>query len=101
MDQKLFLKQMIEVNKTTFDATFDATNKLQEQMETLISGLVAQASWLPKDGEKTIDEWVTAYKTGREEFKKTVDQNFSKVLDYFGEAKKTESSGKPAPKKDK
>ena len=87
MDQQQLLKQMIEVNKTTFDTTFNAINKLQDQMETLIDDLVTQASWLPKEGKTTIDEWVKAYKDGQDGFKKTVDQNFDKVLDYFGEAK--------------
>lgn len=59
----------------------------QEQMETLINGLVTQASWLPKDGQKTIDEWVMAHKDGRKEFKKCMDKNFEQILHFFGESK--------------
>jgi hypothetical protein len=36
-----------------------------------------------------INEWVKAYKKGRGDFKKAVDENFKRVEDFFGGAKKT------------
>ncbi|MBW2369442.1 MAG: hypothetical protein JRH15_16350 [Deltaproteobacteria bacterium] len=87
MDQKQLVKQMIEVNKSAFDTTFDAINKLQDQLESMTNNLVDQASWLPKDGKQTIDEWVKTYKDGRDGFKKSVDDNYEKVLGFFGEKK--------------
>jgi len=80
MDQKQILKQMIDFNKATFDNTFNAMVMLQEQSERAANTLMEQATWLPEDGKKAINEWVKAYKKGREDFKKVVDENFQKVL---------------------
>ena len=85
MDQKQVLKQMIDFNKATFDNTFNAIVMLQEQAERAANTLLEQANWLPEDGKKAINEWVKAYKKGREDFKKVVDENFQKVESFFPE----------------
>ena len=87
MDQKQILKQMIDFNKATFDNTFNAMMMLQEQAERAANTLMEQANWLPEDGKKAINEWVKAYKKGREDFKKVVDENFQKVESFFSGAK--------------
>ncbi|MFO7494893.1 MAG: hypothetical protein R6X05_04570 [Desulfobacterales bacterium] len=83
MDQKQILKQMIDFNKATFDNTFNAMVMLQEQAERAANTLLEQSNWLPEDGKKAINEWVKAYKKGREDFKKVVDENFQKVESFF------------------
>ncbi len=83
MDQKQVLKQMIDFNKAAFDNTFNAIAILQDQAESSSNTLLAQATWLPKEGKKAIDEWVKTCKTGRETFKKSVDESFKKVEDFF------------------
>ncbi len=83
MDQKQVLKQMIDFNKAAFDNTFSALVMLQDQAESSSNTLLAQATWLPKEGKKAIDEWVKTCKTGRETFKKSVDESFKKVEDFF------------------
>jgi len=86
MDQKQILKQMIDFNKATFDNSFSAMVMLQEQTERMADQLMNQASWLPEDGKKAISDWVDAYKTGRAGFKKSVDDSFEKVTEYFEQA---------------
>ena len=83
MDQKQLLKQMIDFNKAAFDNSFNAMVMLQEQTERMANTVLEQATWLPEEGKKAINEWVAAYKKGREDFKKTVDANFKKVEDFF------------------
>jgi hypothetical protein len=83
MDQKQLFKQMLDFQKTTFDNSFNAMVLLQEQTEKASVTLLDQATWLPEEGRKAIDEWIAAYKKGREEYKKLVDENFSKVEDFF------------------
>ncbi|MDM8555375.1 hypothetical protein QUF75_11640 [Desulfococcaceae bacterium HSG7] len=83
MDQKQILKQMIDFNKATFDNSFNAMIMLQEQTERMSSQLLDQAAWLPEDGKKAISDWVSAYKTGRDDFKKSVDDSFKKVTEFF------------------
>ena len=86
MDQKQILKQMIEFNKTTFDNSFSALVMLQEQTEKMVNAFVTQAPWLPEEGKKVLDNWVKAYKKGRDDYKKLVDESFKKVEDFFASA---------------
>jgi hypothetical protein len=88
MDQKKVLKQMIDFNKTAFDNTFSAMVMLQEQAERSMADTVMdQATWLPEEGKKVIRDWVDAYKTGRDNFKKGVDDSFKKVEAFFAGSK--------------
>jgi polyhydroxyalkanoate synthesis regulator phasin len=95
MDATRMTKQMIDFQKTTFDNTFNAMVMLQDQAERMAHTLLEQATWMPEEGRKAVREWVAAYKNGREEFKKNVDQSFKKVEDFFeGAQKKAEAKAK-------
>jgi len=87
MDQKQVFKQMIDFNKAAFDNTFNAMVMLQEQTEKMSNTLLEQATWLPAEGKQVINEWIKAYKKGREDFKKAIDENFKKVEVYFSPSK--------------
>ncbi|MGD0886736.1 MAG: hypothetical protein ABSA46_17990 [Thermodesulfovibrionales bacterium] len=88
MDPLKLTKQMIDFNKASFDNTFTAMVLLQEQTEKMVNAFMEQATWLPGEGRKALNEWVETVKKGREDFKKVVDQGFGKVEDYFAEAGK-------------
>ena len=83
MEQKNIVKQMIQYNKTVFDTTFNSMAMLQDQMEKTTSMLLEQASWLPAEGKKVVEEWLKAYRKGRTDFKTTVDDSYKKVDDFF------------------
>lgn len=83
MDSAKIAKQMIDFQKTTFDNSFSAMVMLQEQTEIMANTLLDQATWMPAEGKKAINDWVKSYKKGREDFKKIVDENFKKVEDFF------------------
>ncbi len=86
MEPLQIAKQMIEFNKSSFDNTFTAMVLLQEQTEKMVNSFMEQANWLPEEGRNILDEWLATYKKGRDEFKKTVDESFQKVQEYFAEA---------------
>ncbi len=86
MDPLKLTKQMIDFNKASFDNTFNAMVLLQEQTEKMVNAFMEQATWLPGEGKKALNEWVETVKKGREDFKKVVDQGFGKVEDYFAKA---------------
>jgi uncharacterized coiled-coil DUF342 family protein len=88
MEPLKMAKQMIDFNKATFDNSFSSMVLLQEQSEKMVKAFLDQATWLPEEGKKVLNEWVTAYKKGREEFKKMVDESYKKVDDYFADASK-------------
>lgn len=83
MDQKQVLKQMIDFNRAAFNNTFNAFVMLQDQAESMSNTLLTQATGLPQEGKKAIEELVKNCKTGRDTFKKTVDESFNKVEGFF------------------
>jgi hypothetical protein len=83
MDQNAILKQLMDFQKTTVDNSFNAMKMVQEQTEKIARSFLDQANWLPEEGKKVVDQWVSAYKKGQEDYKKVVDENFKKVEDYF------------------
>ena len=83
MDNKQITKQMIQFNKTAFDNSFSAMTMVYEQNEKMVDTFLSQAAWMPEEGKKTIKDWMSAYRDGCNEFKKLVDDNYSKVEAYF------------------
>ncbi len=83
MDQKQIFKQMMDFNKSAFNNAFSAMVMVQDQTETLTSNMLNQATGIPEEGKKALLDWVDAFKKGREEYKKTVDEAFKKVEDFF------------------
>lgn len=83
MDQKQVFKQMVDFNKTSFNNAFQALVMVQEQTETMAASMLAQASWLPEEGKKAVNDWIAACKKGRDEYKKLVEDAFEKVEAAF------------------
>jgi len=77
------MKQMIDFQKTTFESSFNAMTGLQAQGEKVMETFLNQATWLPNEGKKAVQNWVDAFKNGRDQFKQTVDLNFSKMESGF------------------
>jgi hypothetical protein len=88
MDPNQMLKQMLDFNKNAFDNTFSAMLTIGEQNEKMLNTFLEQATWIPQEGKKLIQEWVDAYRKGCGDFKKAADENYKKVVDYFETAKK-------------
>ena len=85
MNPKEMMKQMIQLNKTVFESTFNSMAMLQTQIEKSTNTFLEQAAWLPAQGKKVIEEWVKTCKDGRENFKKAVDESFKRVETFFAE----------------
>lgn len=83
MDQKQLLKQMIEFNQATFNNTFNAMVMLQDQFERIANTVLEQAAWLPAEGRNAIENWVQAYKTGRDNYKQYMEDSYQQVEKYF------------------
>ena len=83
MDQKQIAQQMIQFNKTAFDNSFNAMTMVYEQSEKMVSTFLQQATWIPEEGRKAIENWMKTYKKGCEDFKKLADENYKKVEEFF------------------
>jgi polyhydroxyalkanoate synthesis regulator phasin len=82
MEQTQILKQMVEFNQTLFNNTFNAVIQVQDQSEQMVKNMLDQGKWVPAEGRKVVEDWVGACKTGRDEFKKYVDDGY-KYLETF------------------
>jgi hypothetical protein len=74
---------------------------LQDQTEKMVNITIEQSAWLPRDGKKAINEWTETYKKGRDEFKKFVDENFSRAEGFFAGQAKSPTSPASSPAKSK
>jgi hypothetical protein len=83
MDQKHVLKQMTEFSQASFNNTFNALVLLQDQFERVTQTAMSQATWLPEEGRKAITDWVEAYKTGRDNLKKYIDDGYKKAEEFL------------------
>jgi hypothetical protein len=86
MDQKIIVKQMIDFHKMTFQNSYNAMVMLQDQSEKMFDTFLSQANWMPQDFKSLMEEWVSTYKKGRDDFKKSVDENFKHAEEYFSGA---------------
>jgi len=86
MDQKQIAQQMIQFNKTAFDNSFNAMTMVYEQNEKMVGAFLQQATGIPEEGKKAINDWMQTYKRGCEDFKKQVDDNYAKVEEFFAGA---------------
>ena len=83
MDQSIFTKQFVDFNKNTFNNMINAMELFQQQSERMTASLLEQAAWVPDDAKKAIKDWNNSVRKGREDFKKIVDENLSKVEDLL------------------
>jgi hypothetical protein len=83
MEPKGIAKQAITFQKALFENTFNAMKMVQDQTETMVETFLSQISWGPEEGEKTIGDSIEFYKKAREDFKKAVDDGFTKMEDML------------------
>ena len=83
MDQRV-TRQIIELQKATFNNAFSTMAMLQDQAEKTTNMLLESTLWpVPEEGKRMMKEWVQAFKKGREEFKKALDESFNKMEDFI------------------
>ncbi len=71
--------QLVDFQKTAFDNTFDAMMLFQDLTEKMTISFFDYFPWIPDEGKKAINEWVSSYKEGCAAFKNAVDKNFDYV----------------------
>ncbi len=87
-------KDLIEFQKAAFDNTFSAITMMQDQAERATKMFLETSMMpIPEEGKKILDEWVQAFKRGREEFKRAVDESYRKMEESFTMAGFREEAG--------
>jgi len=87
MDQKQIVKQMMDVQRVSFDNGYNTITSLQDQGEKMLNAFLDQATWIPAEGKGMVNEWVNVCKKGRDDFKKAVDDGYKKAEEIFGNTK--------------
>jgi uncharacterized pyridoxal phosphate-containing UPF0001 family protein len=87
MDPKQMIREVIEINQATFDNTFETLAKMQAQMEKLTGSLIEQSTGFSGEYKKAIDDWSSTFKKAGTGFKKSLDDQFEKLLETFKEKK--------------
>ena len=78
-----YAKQMIDLQKTTFDKTFDTIVKFQDQAEKMTFDVLGQMPWVTEEGRKALDDSVKIFKNARDDYKKVVAGGFDRMEQVF------------------
>jgi hypothetical protein len=91
MEARQVFRQMIDFNRTAFNSGFNTMVMLQDNAESVYTKFMQQMPWLPREGEKAVQDWMGTWKKGRDDFKKLMDENFKKAEIYLAEADTAET----------
>ncbi|UCF95349.1 MAG: hypothetical protein JSW39_14770 [Desulfobacterales bacterium] len=87
------IAKMFELQKTAFDAAFNAMVRMQDQTVSSTRGFFEKMTVLPQEGLKTWEGWMSLYKQGQEDFKAVVDNGLGAWTSFVEGAPK-KSTGK-------
>lgn len=83
MEPKETVNRMLKFNQILFNNAFEASVKLQDQAEKIGNMVMDQAAWLPGDQRQVFDNCLKTFKTGRNQFKSYMDENYRQAQQYF------------------
>ena len=78
-----FAKQMIDLQKTTFDNLYHSMVMLHDHAEKLTLTLFEQTNWIPEESSRVVTQWLEILKTGRNDYKSAMDDIFTRMDDLF------------------
>ncbi len=88
MEYAQITKQMIDLQKMSFLNWYDTVAMLQDQATTAMDMVLDQSAWVPEEGRKAIQSWLSACRQERGRFKSYVDEGFVGLEKYVFEEKK-------------
>lgn len=92
MEYTQLAKQMIDFQKMSFSNWYDTVVLLQDQATSAMNLALQQNVWLPKEGQKTIQDWLDASQQEPSRFRKYVDKTFADLEKNFSKSKKSAQS---------
>ncbi len=81
MEATTIAKQMIEFQKTVFDNSYSTMVFVQDKTEDMMNGILKQMPWVTEEGKKPMQNVSEIVKKSREDFKKVVDDGYTKLED--------------------
>jgi len=83
MENKEIVKHLIDLQKASFENCFSAIVTLQDQAEKIFVTFVNQTPGMDNGGKEIMDKWSDAYKKGRDNFKKAIDDGYIKAESFL------------------
>ena len=74
---------IVEFEKTTFDSAVKLFSTLNDRSEKVLRNTLSNASWMPKEGHKLVEEWQHTLRRSLKDFTKTVDKSFDLLSRYL------------------
>lgn len=62
----------------------------QDQIEKMTKDVIEQLPWYSVEGKKTINNLLSNFKKGREDFKKMADDGYEKLKKYYSDVRTNE-----------
>jgi hypothetical protein len=81
MEPTKIAKEIMGLQRTLFDNTYDAVTAMQDNSENMINNFLNQFPWVNEDAKKPFNDSVTFIKKAREDSRKTIDQGFDKLAE--------------------
>ncbi len=82
MENREIVKQMLDLQKTSFDNCFLAMSVFQEQAEKFLKAYIDHVPGMSDEGKKVIDQWTILYKKGFDDLKKALDEAYDKAESF-------------------
>jgi hypothetical protein len=83
MVAKQFAKQMLDLQKTTLDQSYNVMLAMQDQSEKLMQGVMEQAAWIPDESKMVVKGWINALKKSESDCKQMMDDYFASIENFF------------------
>jgi hypothetical protein len=87
METTQFAKQTLGFQKTILENSFNSMIVMQDQTEKMVNGYLSQLPMVTADGKKFLQTSIDMAKKARDDFKKSVDDGFSKFEELLEEKK--------------
>ena len=80
---KQFAKQMLDLQKTTLDQSYNAMLAMQDQSEKLMQNAMEQATWIPDESKMVVKGWINTLKKSEGDCKQMMDDYFASMENFF------------------
>jgi len=75
--------KLVDFERTTFDTAAKLLGSINQQSEKALRHVVSNTSWMPKEGQKLVEEWQRTLRHSLKDFTKTVDKSFDLLSKYL------------------
>jgi hypothetical protein len=80
-DFKKVSEDVVKLAKFSFDTAYNNMVKIQDLQEKILKETISVTKEIQTDATKVMDKFIDDAKKGREDFKKVVEDGFSKVAE--------------------